>query len=100
MQIPQGLASSTNLLAGFDKATRDLGVLQVLRHGFEFYGSAVRVARSAAHGLNPEVEALYDANRLAVVRQVHHDPKRPGDAVDLVLFLNGVPSRPPSSRTR
>ncbi|MGM0578326.1 MAG: type I restriction endonuclease subunit R [Myxococcota bacterium] len=81
------------LLDGFDKATKGPGgVLGVLRHGFKFYGKLVRVATfQPAHGLNPEVEAAYAANRLAVVRQLRHDPKRPKDALDLALFLNGIP---------
>lgn len=80
-------------LDAFHKATKGpKGVLDVLRHGFKFYGSQVRVAAfQPAHGLNPEVEAHYRANRLEVVRQVHHDPKRPKDSTDLVLFLNGIP---------
>jgi type I restriction enzyme R subunit len=87
-----GPALRTNVLAAFDKATKDFGVLHVIRHGFKFYGSTLRVATfRPAHGLNPEVEALYQANRLAVVRQVHHDPKQPGLELDIVLFLNGIP---------
>jgi type I restriction enzyme R subunit len=35
---------------------------------------------------------LYNANRLTVVRQVHHDAKRPQDSLDLVLFVNGLPT--------
>ena len=35
---------------------------------------------------------LYRANRLSVVRQVHHDAKRPQDSIDLVLFVNGIPT--------
>jgi len=80
------------LLAAFDKATTQRGVLHVLRHGFKFYGALVRVATfQPAHGLNPEVAQLYAANRLAVVRQLHHDPKLPGLSLDLTLFLNGIP---------
>ncbi len=81
------------LLAAFDKAAKGpKGVLDVIRHGFKFYGSQVKVAAfQPAHGLNPEVEAQYRANRLKVVRQVHHDPKRPLDSTDVVLFLNGIP---------
>lgn len=87
-----GPALRKNLLAAFDKATEHQGLLDVLRKGFKFYGSTIRVATfRPAHGLNPEVETQYAANRLAVVRQVHHDPKRPGDSLDLVLFLNGIP---------
>ncbi|WP_217913853.1 type I restriction endonuclease subunit R [Miltoncostaea marina] len=35
---------------------------------------------------------LYDANRLTVVRQIHHDPARSQDSIDLVLFVNGIPT--------
>lgn len=87
-----GQALRPNLLAAFDKATRDLGLLHVLRHGFKFYGTELRVATfRPVHTLNPDVEARYQANQLAVVRQVHHDPKKPGLELDLVLFLNGIP---------
>ncbi len=81
------------LLTAFDKATKGpKGVLDVIRHGFKFYGQTVRVAAfQPAHGLNPEVEEQYRANVLRVVRQVHHDPKQPKDSTDVVLFLNGIP---------
>ncbi len=88
-----GGALGKTLLAAFDKATKGpKGVLDVIRHGFKFYGATVRVAAfQPAHGLNPEVEEAYRANVLRVVRQVHHDPKLPKDSTDLVLFLNGIP---------
>lgn len=80
------------LVAAFDKATSTDGILSVLRHGFKLYGSRIRVATfSAAHGLNPELAAHYAANRLAVVRQLHHDPKDRTLSTDLTLFLNGIP---------
>ena len=41
------------------------GSLATLRHGFKCYGRTLRVAFfKAAHGLNPELEARYAANRL------------------------------------
>ena len=35
---------------------------------------------------------LYNANRLTVIRQIHHDAGRPQDSIDLVLFVNGIPT--------
>jgi type I restriction enzyme R subunit len=35
---------------------------------------------------------LYNANRLTVVRQIHHDAGRPQDSIDLVLIVNGIPT--------
>lgn len=80
------------LIAAFDKAAARWGALHLLRHGFKFYGATVRIATfRPAHGLNPQVEADYQANRLAVVRQLRFDPKRPLLELDLAFFLNGVP---------
>jgi type I restriction enzyme R subunit len=68
------------------------GTIDVLREGFSVHGTKLKMAYFApAHGLNPAFDALYAANRLTVLRQVHHDPARPADSVDLVFLLNGVP---------
>jgi type I restriction enzyme R subunit len=40
--------------------------------------------------MNPELQAQYAANRLRVVRQVHYSLHNQ-NAIDLVLFLNGLP---------
>ena len=67
------------------------GSLSVLRKGVKFYGKTILLARFApSHGLNPQVQAEYDANRLAVVRQVHYDLNNE-NSIDLVLFCNGIP---------
>ena len=77
-----------------DALVKELGIkgsLHVLRHGFKFYGKLFRLAWfKPAHGLSPDVLALYGENRLTVTRQV---PCHPGDhsTVDMVLALNGLP---------
>jgi hypothetical protein len=41
------------------------GTLATLRHGFKCFGKTLRMAFfRPAHGLNPELEARYQANRL------------------------------------
>ena len=40
--------------------------------------------------INPEILKLYSANRLRVVRQVRYSLHNE-NAIDLVLFLNGLP---------
>lgn len=68
------------------------GALHVLRHGFKCYGRTLRVAYfKAAHGMNPELEAHYAANRLGVVRQLHYSERHPGRSLDMTLALNGIP---------
>lgn len=68
------------------------GLLAVLRGGFrktpaKFFMCAFKPATL----MNPEAEQHYQANRLRVVRQVHHSAKRPEDSIDLVFFANGLP---------
>jgi type I restriction enzyme R subunit len=67
------------------------GCLKVLRHGFKCFGKEFRVAYFApASGLNPEIQKLYAANRLTVIRQVRYSNKH-NNTLDLVLSLNGIP---------
>lgn len=69
------------------------GTLDVLRHGVEILGLKRPLALAQfrpALAVNPDIVARHRANRLRVVRQVrysrHHE-----NAIDLVLFLNGLP---------
>ena len=88
--------------------TRDLdtkGSLDVLRHGFRFYGKTFRLAYFApAHGLNPDALARFERNELTVTRQTPCHPGK-GDTLDLVFALNGVPvatcelKNPPTGQT-
>ena len=67
------------------------GTLNVLRHGFKFYGKTFRLAYfKPAHGLNDEARALYAQNELTVTRQILCHPGK-GDEVDLLFSLNGLP---------
>ena len=67
------------------------GTLDVLRHGFKFYGKTFRLAYfKPAHGLNPEALAQFERNELTVTRQVAYNPNTT-ETVDLVFALNGVP---------
>jgi type I restriction enzyme R subunit len=68
------------------------GTVDVLRHGVEDLGVPIRLAYfRPASGLNPDLEQLYAANRLTVVRQLHYSVANPGVSLDLVLFVNGLP---------
>lgn len=49
------------------------GSLNVIRHGFKCFGKRFRVAYFApAHGMNPDTQRLYAANRLTITRQLHY----------------------------
>ncbi len=69
------------------------GTIDVLRHGIELLGlkKPLKLAEfKPAFGLNPDIIARYEANRLRVVRQVRYS-LHCENSIDLVLFLNGLP---------
>lgn len=73
------------------KALDARGTLDVLRHGFKFFGKKVECAYfKPAHGMNPDILAKYAKNRLVVTRQVRFI--KDGDqSMDMALFVNGFP---------
>lgn len=85
--LPQLLAERVR------KNLNERGTLDVLRRGVEMLGlrAPLDLAQfKPALALNPAIQARYAANRLRVVRQVKHSPNATNDALDLVLFLNGI----------
>ena len=86
-QLPQRLAERVR------KSLDERGTLDVLRRGVELVGlkaPLMLVQFKPALAMNPVIQQHYAANRLRVVRQVRHSPNRPNDALDLVLFVNGI----------
>lgn len=68
------------------------GTISVLRGTIKHSGVALRSAYfKPANKLTPELGERYAANRLSVVRQLHHSESKPGDALDLALVVNGIP---------
>lgn len=75
------------------KSLDERGTLDVLRRGVEMVGLKAPlklVQFKPALAMNPVIQQHYAANRLRVVRQVKHSPNHPNDALDLVLFINGI----------
>lgn len=68
------------------------GTISVLRGTVKDSGVTVRMCWfKPANTLAPELQERYEANRCAVVRQLHHSESRPADSLDLVLVVNGIP---------
>lgn len=89
-----GSTLPTMLAERIRKNMNERGTLDVLRRGVEMLGLKQPLSLiqfKPALGLNPEIQKLYAANRLRVVRQVRHSLNNPHDAIDLVLFANGIP---------
>ena len=88
-----GAGAGETLLARLRDQIDQRGTLDVLRHGIELLGlrKPLKLAEfKPALAMNAEILARYEANRLRVVRQVRYSLHNE-NAIDLVLFLNGVP---------
>lgn len=86
-------AGEAVLLDRVRKQLDSRGTLDVLRHGVEIMGvrGPLKLAEfKPALVENPEIIARYNANRLRVIRQVRYSTVNE-NAIDLVLFLNGLP---------
>ncbi|MFM0684848.1 DEAD/DEAH box helicase family protein [Paraburkholderia strydomiana] len=89
-----GPALNERLAERVRKSLNERGTLDVLRRGVEMLGlkePLSLVQFKPALAINPVIEQHYAANRLRVVRQVRHSTNHPQDALDLVLFVNGIP---------
>ena len=88
--------AKTGEAALLDRVRKQLntrGTLDVLRHGIDVIGvrGTLKLAEfKPALAENPDIVARYQANRLRVIRQVRYSTKNE-NAIDLVLFLNGLP---------
>ena len=68
------------------------GTISVLRSPVKDSGVSVRLCFfKPASGLNAEQTQRYEANRLGVVRQLHHSESNPSDSLDMTLVVNGIP---------
>lgn len=82
----------TRLCKVLDKpATREAGMLSVLRTGFKDVSAKFDMCQfKPAMGLNPVTLQRYGKVRLRVMRQVHYSTSNQ-NSIDLVLFVNGLP---------
>ena len=88
-----GSKAEASLLQRIREQLDQQGTLDLLRNGIEVMGlpKALKLAEfKPALGLNPEILARYNANRLRVVRQVRYSLHNE-NCIDLVIFLNGIP---------
>lgn len=91
LEALHGEKTGAQILTDLTKWMDREGSLSTLRHGFKCYGKTLRVAFfKAAHGLNPELEARYAANRVGITRQLHFS-KVSEKSLDVALSINGIP---------
>lgn len=88
-----GASAADALCNRIRESLNQRGTLDVLRQGVEMIGLRQPISLAQfkpALAINPEITAKYEANRLRVVRQVRYSLHNE-NAIDLVLFLNGLP---------
>ena len=91
LEALHGEQTGARVLESLCKWLDTYGTLTTLRHGFKCFGRTMRIAYfRPAHGLNPALEARYQANRLGLTRQLHFSPKSE-KSLDVVLSVNGIP---------
>jgi len=68
------------------------GTLAVLRRGFKDLNAQFQMCQFRPNSsLNESTKKKFEAVRLRVMRQVHYSAQKPGDSIDLVFFVNGIP---------
>lgn len=93
LQTNHGSQAEPVLLDRLRASIDQRGTLDVLRHGIELIGlrQPLTLAQfKPALAMNPDILQRYAANRLRVVRQLRYSLHNE-NAIDLVLFLNGMP---------
>ena len=93
LQKNHGAQAADVLLGRLRDSLNQRGTLDVLRHGIELLGlrEPLMLAQfKPALAMNPDILVKYAANRLRVVRQLRYSLHNE-NALDLGLFLNGIP---------
>ncbi len=93
LQKNHGAQAADVLLGRLRDSINQRGTLDVLRHGIELLGlrQPLTLAQfKPALAMNPDILSKYAANRLCVVRQLRYSLHNE-NALDLGLFLNGIP---------
>ena len=90
-----GLASDTptrhKFLARLQGEITKRGVVHVFRNGIDHLGQHIDLYYPTPAVGNSKAAEHFAANRFIITRQIHHSVSNPGDAVDLVAFVNGLP---------
>jgi type I restriction enzyme R subunit len=84
-------AEKEKFYARLDGELASRGVTDVLRSGFKFNGTTLSLYFPLPSPQNPSAKEAYAANIFGVIRQLHYSKTAPGEAIDFVLFLNGLP---------
>ncbi|MHB1576694.1 MAG: type I restriction endonuclease subunit R [Candidatus Dormibacteria bacterium] len=95
LQARRGGDAQTSARQFLKRLTTELdrrGTVEVLRDGVVDLGITIRLAYfKPAHGLTPDLERLYRANRVSLTRQLAYEVDS-HKTIDLGILVNGIPT--------
>lgn len=86
--------TATNRRRFFERLRNEItkrGVVDVLRKGVRHLARTFEFYMPLPSELSEQAQIRYDLNRFTVIRQLHYSAVRPGQSVDIVLLINGLP---------
>ena len=78
-------------LARLKRQVADRGVVDVLRNGVRYRQHSVSLFYATPSAGNQRAAELHALNRFSITRQLHYSARNPGLALDIALFINGLP---------
>ena len=84
-------SEKTKFYARLTETLAKRGVTDVLRKGFAFNGTTFDLYFPLPSEQNPSAKEAYAKNCFGVIRQLHHSKHDANDAIDFVVFVNGLP---------
>src|SRR2546422_163042 len=83
--------TSEKCLARLQGEVAKRGVIDVLRHGIRHGPASLDLFYGTPSPGNARAQALFDKNIFSVMRQLQYSPDETMLALDLCLFINGLP---------
>ncbi len=78
-------------LARLKRQVTDRGVVEVLRNGIRHGQHNITFFYATPSAGNQSAKELHDLNRFSITRQLRYSGRNPNLALDLALFINGLP---------
>jgi len=80
------------ILAMYDRQVKRRGILHVLRKGLKVDDASLELLYPLPlPSSSPQIEKNFASNQFSVTRQLQYNIDKPGEEIDMVLFVNGIP---------
>lgn len=91
LRILETPAEKKKFLDRLSKKLSDAGVIEILRKGFKYKHKRLDMYMVLPSEGNHTAATLYDKNIFSITRQLHYSKEHGRRALDLTIFLNGLP---------